>query len=134
MNAKNDKLEAFIIYLRVYAVEYFDDKFQFQKPAIIPEVTINGELRRNIFLCIKEALNNIVKHAFATEASLTIDVVANKFIITIKDNGIGIKLNENKTFGNGINTMRERLKKYGGNLEIEACDGTKLIFDLIFRL
>jgi len=133
MNTKYDKLEDFIIYTRSYAGSYFDDSsisFHFNRPAIIPEMMVSGELRRNIFLCIKEALNNIVKHSQATEASLTFNVTGHVLTIEIKDNGIGINAAVSNKFGNGLNTMKERLNKFGGKLEIEVNGGTKLIFKI----
>jgi signal transduction histidine kinase len=133
MNTQFDKLDDFIFYLRSYAVEYFDESsitFQFHSPATIPEITLSGELRRNIFLCIKEALNNIVKHSGATEASLTFSVVSNTLITEIKDNGIGINTTRTSKFGNGLNTMKERLQKFGSHLEIEVNNGTKLVFKI----
>jgi len=133
MNTKFDKLDDFIIYVRTYAVEYFEDspiKFQFNRPQIIPEITLNGELRRNLFLCIKEAMNNILKHSQATEASLTFVITGNSLVIEIRDNGIGINLAQTGKLGNGLNTMKDRLKKFGSDLEIEVNGGTKLVFKI----
>lgn len=131
MNTRFDKLEDFIVYVRTYAVEYFDEspiRFSFRSPDTIPEITLNGELRRNVFLCIKEALNNIVKHARCTEASLTFTCSENVMTMEIKDNGIGLNLAEGSRTGNGLNTMNERLKKSGSRLEIEVNGGTLLRF------
>jgi len=133
MNTRFDKLEDFIIYIRTYAVEFFDNsgiKFQFNKPVIIPEMQISGELRRNLFLCIKEALNNIVKHSRATEASFVIDVVNKVLFIEIKDNGIGIDSDQINKFGNGLKSMKERLIKCGSELKIEVNNGTTLKFEI----
>ena len=133
MNTQFDKLDDFIFYLRSYAVEYFDDSpiaFQFHSPAIIPEITLSGELRRNIFLCIKEALNNIIKHSGATEASLTFNVIENTLTTEIKDNGSGISKTQINKFGNGLKTMKERLGKFGSDLNIEVNHGTKLVFKI----
>jgi len=133
MNTQFDKLDDFIFYLRSYAVEYFDDSpivFQFHAPDIVPEITLSGELRRNIFLCIKEALNNIIKHSGATEASLTFNVIENILFAEIKDNGIGINTTQANKFGNGLNTMKERLGKFGSDLKIEVNHGTKLVFNI----
>ncbi len=133
MNTRFDKLEDFIVYIRTYAVEYFDDSpisFQFHSPDSIPQITLSGELRRNIFLCIKEALNNIVKHSGATEASLTFNVIGNILHTEINDNGTGINTTQINKFGNGMNIMKERLKKFGGYLEIDTTIGTKLIFKI----
>ena len=131
MNTRFDKLDDFIVYVRSYAVEYFDEStisFHFKSPNNVPAVTLNGELRRNVFLCFKEALHNIVKHSGATVASLSFTVGDNLLIAEIKDNGIGIDGNKMNKFGNGLSTMQERMNKLGGDLEIEICDGTKLIF------
>jgi signal transduction histidine kinase len=133
MNTSFDKLEDFIIYVRTYAVEFFDNsgiKFQFNKPIIIPEMQISGELRRNLFLCIKEALNNIVKHSRATEAALSLDVVSNLLFIEIRDNGIGIDSDQVNKFGNGLKSMKDRLNKCGSNLKINTNNGTTLIFEI----
>jgi len=133
MNIRYDKLDDFIIYVRGYAVEYFDNtliSFQFNRPDVVPQVSMDGELRRNIFLCIKEALHNIVKHSGATGASLTFEVVENMLITTIADNGTGIDKNKINKFGNGLNTMKNRLKKYCSDLEIEGNNGTKLTFKI----
>lgn len=140
MNTRNDKLEDFIIYTRSYSVSFFDDsaiRFQFNRPSAIPDLLMNGELRRNVFLCIKEALNNIVKHSKATEASLTFYVEKDReepghFVLTteILDNGIGIDNTYPKKFGNGLNTMKERLSKVGSNLKIESNGGAKLVFNI----
>ena len=140
MNTRNDKLEDFIIYIRSYSVSFFDDsaiRFQFNRPSTIPDLMVNGELRRNIFLCIKEALNNIVKHSKATEASLTFYVEKDReepghFVLTteILDNGVGIDSAHLNKFGNGLNTMKERLSKVGSNLKTEGNGGTKLVFNI----
>ena len=133
MNTRFDRLEDFIIYVRTYAVEFFDNSsitFQFNKPAIIPELKMSGELRRNLFLCIKESLNNIVKHSGATEAELSFDINDNVLITQIRDNGKGIDINQINKFGNGLNSMKDRLNKCGSNLKIEVSNGTSLRFEI----
>ena len=133
MNTRFDKLDDFIVYMRAYAVEYFDNSevgFQFYAPAVIPQLPMPGELRRNIFLCIKEALNNIIKHAKATDASLTFNVTGNMLVVEVKDNGAGIDTGNGNRFGNGLTGMKERLHKFGSELEIEVNGGTKLVFKI----
>jgi streptogramin lyase len=133
MNTRFDKLEDFIIYIRTYSVEFFDNsgiKFQFNRPVIIPDMQMSGELRRNLFLCIKEALNNIVKHSRATEAALSLDVVNEVLFIEIKDNGVGIDSDQINKFGNGLKSMKERLIKCGSELKIEVNNGTTLKFEI----
>ena len=131
INTRNDLLDDFVIFIRTYAVEYFDNtpiNFQFYRPENIPDLAMHGELRRNIFLCIKEALHNIVKHSRATEAALSFDVTGDCLITTISDNGIGFDEKQTNKFGNGLNTMKERLRKCGSDLTIESNRGTTVTF------
>ena len=75
-------------------------------------------------------MNNIVKHSGATEASVTFSMIGNTLLTEIKDNGIGINTTQVNKFGNGLNTMKERLGKFGSDLKIEVNHGTKLVFKI----
>src|SRR5205814_7919789 len=66
LNEKNDTLADLIAYSRSYAVEYLgnhDIQCDANTPMNLPGTFITGEMRRNIFLSIKECLHNVVKHA-----------------------------------------------------------------------
>ena len=135
MNTRFDKLDDFIIYIRTYSIGYFEEstiKFQFNLPENIPELVLHGQQRRSIFLCIKEAFHNIIKHSRATEASLSLATVENTLIINIKDNGIGITIDSPNIYGFGLNSMKERLNKLGGTIEIRPGDngGTSITFKI----
>lgn len=80
-----------------------------------------------VSMCIKEAINNVVKHSKATKCSITIEQSNTEFIVKITDNGIGIKAPFNDLRGNGLQGMKERLEFVNGNLEIASEDGTTLI-------
>jgi signal transduction histidine kinase len=133
LNVNNDTLQSLIAYMRRYAVKYLDDvgiECSFQQPVSIPGKEIDGAVRRNIFLLVKEALNNVVKHAHATAVNITI-TVKDSLQITIQDNGRGIpdEMINNGT-GNGLRNMRQRSKELNGTLEIKNQDGTMLKFNL----
>ena len=67
-----------------------------------------------MFLCVKEALTNILKHADATTVSINITVNnSNQITIVITDNGKGIT-NAN-ILGNGMRIMEKRMKEIGGS-------------------
>lgn len=73
LNSRNDTLSNLIVYLRHLSVEYFDSTSVAVKvyiPENIPEISVDGKARRNILLCIKEALHNILKHAEASEVDI----------------------------------------------------------------
>lgn len=81
---------------------------------------MRGTDRRNVFLTVKEALNNVVKHAQATEVSLTIQPRADQVIITVDDNGRGFTPSETTRLRNGLTNMTNRMAESGGTCDISA--------------
>lgn len=128
MNSSNDMLPNLVSYIRAYALTYFENfeiKCKIDVHEEVPEMELNGEKRRNIFLTVKEALNNVIKHSKATE--LKIDFSFEKNIcIKIQDNGIGLNHNKIREFGNGLKNMRKRMESMGGGFEIENHTGTTI--------
>jgi len=133
LNSNNDYLENMVAYIRRYAAEYFENSPVNLKIITSGEILptpINGEHRRNIFYTVKEALNNILKHAEATEAELKFVVMNDKLDVIISDNGKGIPDGDLNRFGNGINNMRARMKSIRGDFKIENHQGTRVILKL----
>jgi len=132
LNSRNDTLSNLVSYLRHLIVEYFDPlpiQLTISTPNDTPDVKVDGKIRRNILLCVKEALNNIAKHSHATE----VEIVVNTrpfFSITIKDNGSGFNPLETTPSQNGLRNIRERLHAIGGTCEIENYQGTLMTFQL----
>ena len=133
LNSNNDYLENMVAYIRRYAAEYFENspvKLKIVTSGEILPTPINGEHRRNIFYTVKEALNNILKHAEATEAELKFVVMKGKLDVIISDNGKGIPDGDLNRFGNGINNMRARMKSISGDFKIESHQGTRIFLKL----
>ncbi|MEO7265128.1 MAG: histidine kinase [Ferruginibacter sp.] len=127
MNEKNDTLEDLIFYTRSYTAEYAEDNnldFDIHLPEIIPVLMISGELRRNIFLTVKESLHNIVKHACAKKITLNISANEN-LIIRLKDDGMGFSGNT-KGVGNGQKNMQKRMQSIDGSITITEKDGLEV--------
>jgi signal transduction histidine kinase len=121
-------LENFVEYVRQYCISFFDNsgvKHQCVTNAILPaDLQLKGVLRKNLFLIIKEAFHNILKHAGATSTEVNISVAENVLCIEVRDNGTGIR-NPNQ-FGNGLKNMKKRMEEIGGNLEIISNSGTSI--------
>ncbi|MFZ1331505.1 MAG: ATP-binding protein, partial [Flavobacteriales bacterium] len=83
------------------------------------------EQRRNVFLVVKEALHNIVKHANATSASVHIHMTKD-LLIEIKDSGIGMPSGSELGEGNGLRNMRKRIVTLNGSFEITGSNGTRI--------
>jgi len=129
LNEKNDSLSDLLSYTRSYAVEYLltnGIESHVNAPAVFPSIFVSGEFRRNVYLSIKEALHNVVKHAQATRVIITIEI--NKYLqISIQDDGVGFDVNNKRPFSNGISNMQKRMKDIGGNLEIIQKNGTLVV-------
>jgi two-component system, NarL family, sensor kinase len=118
----NDRLDSLLLYIRQYFVLLFeplDYDVNVIFPSTIPEIELKSDMRRNVFLCVKEALNNIIKHAKATAAELNVQVGRHKLTITIKDNGCGLPLPlaENIT-GNGLKNIKRRVDSLKGKFNL----------------
>lgn len=127
MSNSNDSLSNMIAYIRSYALEYFEDTGVHCKidiPDNLPNIQVIGTIRRNVFLVVKEALNNILKHSKATEVSITLVRVDDSLILYIHDNGRGIDMEKLRQFGNGLKNMKKRMTDIGGDFTIENKDGT----------
>jgi len=108
-------------------LEYFENTpilCKVNNPEKIPSKEISGDKRRNIFLSVKETLNNSMKHARASEIRIDFEVTNSLLTIRIADNGVGIDLEKIRRFGNGLKNINKRMKNIGGNYNIENNKGT----------
>ena len=127
MSSSNDSLGNMIAYIRSYALEYFENtgiKCKISIPEKLPNIEVIGEIRRNVFLVIKESLNNILKHANATEVNIVLTRVEDGLTLYIQDNGKGIDLEKLRQFGNGLKNMKKRMQDVNIEFNIENNNGT----------
>ena len=132
LNEKNDSLSDLLSYTRAYAMEYLSQNgigCKTEMPNSFPSVFVSGEFRRNVFLTIKEALHNVVKHSQATEVKLLVSV-NHHLSIQLKDNGTGIDKNNIRLFSNGLSNMESRIKEMGGKFEITNKQGTLINLEI----
>jgi signal transduction histidine kinase len=126
MKSANDTVDNMVAYVRAYASEFLDNTnlhYIIDYPDVACTRQLSGEKRRNIFLCIKEALNNIAKHAQATKVELNFDI-GDRLVVTIKDNGIGLNPEKMREFSNGLVNMQKRMENIDGQFSISTGDGT----------
>ncbi len=120
LNSSNDTLESLTNYACKYAQDYFalaGVSFRVELPAV-PPTPILPEVRHNVFLAFKEAVNNVVKHAHATEARVKLQLEPDKFVLTVTDNGRGLGDISDKGLRNGLKNMRKRLADVQGEFDI----------------
>jgi signal transduction histidine kinase len=111
-------------------------------PLEVPPWPLTAETRHNLFLAFKEALNNVVKHAGATEVRISLEVRSDVFIFQMRDNGRGFDREQPPSrqggriaSGNGLRNIEGRIMRIGGRCEIssEFGKGTVVSFVIPFR-
>jgi signal transduction histidine kinase len=124
LNQKNDLLSDLLSYTRSYAAAYLMQagiRSLIDAPEEFPNRFVSGEFRRNVYLAVKEALHNIVKHSEAQVVSMKM-VVNKELVIVLQDDGIGFDRSAIRPFANGLNNMELRIGELGGVLRIESRD------------
>lgn len=132
MNNERDTLESLVTYLRATAGEMLEAAgiaMSFNADEAMPDIILPQELRRNIYLAVKEALHNAVKHSGATEVSIAITVKSGLFIL-VQDNGRGFKAPLAGVNGNGLGNMQRRMSTIGGTFELQSNDSTLVLFSV----
>ena len=132
-NPKNDDLPHFAEYVSRFADEYFEltsIRCWQEVPTHLPNLPIRSDMRHNVFLAVKEALNNILKHSGATEVSLRLVVETDRVVFEVKDNGRGFQPAKIAPGGNGLANMKSRLAECGGGMELTSApaQGTTIRF------
>lgn len=93
-----------------------------------PKLTSTSLIAENVLsMCLKEAVNNVVKHSNAASCSITIEPSRTELVVKVKDNGIGIDPARGYYRGNGLSGMKERLEFVNGSLDINTDQGTELV-------
>jgi PAS domain S-box-containing protein len=111
-------------------------KIKFRFDAFNYTTRINEKLEKAIFRIFQEAINNIIKHSKAKNASFQINKYDHEIVIVIEDDGIGFDLSKrkspNKQSGIGLVGMRERITAFNGNFTIDTKPnaGTEILIEI----
>lgn len=126
VNPKNDTLDRLVAFIGQYAEDFFEItpmRCRLDLPTDVPPVPLSAEMRHNLFLVVKESLNNIVKHSEASEVKVTLVYKQPKLEIRVEDNGKGFLLEEADPTRNGLMNMKKRIENGGGKLELQSEKG-----------
>ena len=125
VDPEDNSLQSLADYLSGYTREYLANPSiacRFKIPVTLPDVQLDGEIRHELLMVVKETLNNIVRHAGATEVEFQLSVTADVLEIRIVDNGKGFDPNT-EAGGYGLRNRSARLTKIGGGCHIESRAG-----------
>ena len=123
VNPRNDTLAHLIDYTGQFATDYLyaaGVRCLLDVPEQVPVMEVPSNVRHNVFLVVKEALQNIVKHGHATEAWLRIRIADAHLEIVLEDNGRGFDAAPDNALADGLWNMRQRMQEIGGKCEINS--------------
>lgn len=129
VNTNNDTLNSLLAHIRKFASEFLQPAgiaFVYNDEGVQQDHPLGNMARRNIYLTVKEALHNVVKHSGAKNVHIDIDVKENNLSVVIADDGKGFSPENTGGNGQGLQNMKMRTKEIGGTWQFVPGNGTKL--------
>jgi signal transduction histidine kinase len=151
VDPQHDTLNGLMDYISAFAEDFLrvaGIHCRMDLPAALPQRRVEAELRYNLFLAVKEALNNVVKHAHATEVWLRLRVQEGGFTLLVEDNGRGCngQGNGNEAVatagagqdrlatGSGLPNLQKRLHAVGGRCSVLSVPGEGTRIEMAIHL
>jgi signal transduction histidine kinase len=157
VDPQHDTLNGLMDYVSAFAEDFLrvaGIRCRMDLPSVLPARRIEAELRYNLFLAVKEALNNVVKHAYATEVWLRLRVEGSGFTLMVEDNGRGChsigngngNVNGNGSHvkseagqdrlaaGLGLPNLKKRLRAVGGRCTMHSAPGQGTRIEMAIHL
>lgn len=127
VNPRNDTLENSVNYLIHYTREFLCPAgiaYTVDVPLELPDQPFSAELRHNLFMSVKEALSNAVKHGSPRNVRLALDIQPHECAFTVEDDGCGFSPSAAAPGeADGLENMKHRMLAVGGQCEIESTAG-----------
>ncbi len=125
INPGNDSLQRIVMRLQEYAQPLMESKqigFTFSVDPALEHLPVSMEVRRNLFLIGKEAINNLIKYSEATLATMRFERRGDQFAVLLEDNGRGFDTNQLSS-RTGQQSMQQRASAMGGTLTVQSTPG-----------
>jgi signal transduction histidine kinase len=129
IDARRDTFQELANRMRSFGLDLLSTKdIRFQLTTDVPDMTRNiaVDVRQNLYLIFKEAVNNIAKHSGASEAQASLGEKDGWLIMTIRDNGKGLP-EAVRSGGQGLKNMKMRAQRIGGRIEIMNAEGLRIV-------
>ncbi|MEI6604474.1 MAG: two-component regulator propeller domain-containing protein [Verrucomicrobiota bacterium] len=146
INPSHDTLDSLATFFAEWAGEFLEPSgldLRLDIPVRLPDWAIAADVRHSLFLAFKEALNNVMKHARASEVTVAMRVMDHGIELSIRDNGCGFVVPDLAAPGpasgtdagrDGLANMKHRLAQAGGCCIIESAPGQGTTVSLIMNL
>jgi len=125
INPRHDHLRDLQQRMRRFASDLFAARnidFVFRAPAADQDLKLGADMRREIYLVFKEAVNNIMRHADCTQAEIDFSRDRDWLALRVSDNGKGFPATASGA-GQGLLNMQARARTLGGEVRIASAAG-----------
>jgi ligand-binding sensor domain-containing protein/two-component sensor histidine kinase len=136
VNPEVDALSDLVHRMRRFAEDTLgasDIDLTFRAPSLRQDPSLGPDLRREIFLILKESITNIAKHARCTRVTIDLETARGRLRLRVTDDGTGFDP-AGETDGNGLANMRRRVAALGGKLDIRSTPGSGTTTELDVQL
>ena len=119
VNPQRDSLHDLIVRLKDFYSDFLSQTgvaFKTSNIDKIKNIKLHMDYRQNLYLILKEGINNAIKHSNCKKIELKTNLRGEFLELTISDDGKGFD-SLKSSMGNGINNMTERAKKIGGRIK-----------------
>lgn len=110
-----------------------DIAFEFHVDEACNQLELNMQARKNIYLIVKEIINNTLKHAHAQHIDVRFQLQHQLLIITIADDGIGFEATSSFV-GNGLKSIQTRVEELNGKHTLNARPNIGVAYNIAFPL
>jgi signal transduction histidine kinase len=127
VNPRNDTLAQLTDYIGQYAVDFLRSagiRCRVDLLDCSQERPVPADVRHHLFLAVKEALTNVVRHASADEVWLRVNLNGEWLTVSVEDNGQGFDCAPADALADGLRNMRERMEEIRGRFQCETASGS----------
>ena len=130
---ESDTVTSLVSYCREFLHKYLDGlsmRTHVDFPDSEQHIPLNPELRRNLYLVLKESVHNAVKYSKATDLHIGLSIQDGAYHLVVEDNGAGMDVSDVTTKGNGLRNMQTRMQDVHGTMTLQSSPGkgTRLEF------
>jgi signal transduction histidine kinase/putative methionine-R-sulfoxide reductase with GAF domain len=116
-------LEEGLVHALQYRLENVEERANIETTLMVHNALhLPAEVEEGLYRVSQEALNNIIKHARATQVDVTLEQKDGTFKLTIADNGRGFNVNDSDSLSEkiGLTMMRRQVEQFGGCLTLDT--------------